>query len=426
MTDDRSPEQRMHDAGVIRLPVQQPSPAPDPNSPPPDGGGGAGVIAEPLDPSPIPQIPPRQWAYGHFLLFGSAAVLGAVDGGGKGAIAVATMLAMITGKPLLGEQVWRTGPVAIVSYEDDETEWRRRIAAACLHYKLDYAEVLSKVHFITRPDRRVTFAAQGGAGVVFPDSEEIIRCLTSMHAALLIIDPFNHAHSLEDGNSNAMIAKVAGEMARIAQVTKMTALVLHHLRKGATGAPDDLMGATSLRATFRSCRILARMDPEMAKKMNIADPWRYIRVAGSKENYAPPPERGTWFRLVGVPLGNATEAYPEGDNVAVATTWQPRQLFAGMDATALAAVFADLRQTEHGPNKQAKHTPWAGVPLMDIGKRSEREAGQIVREWLESGVLTKGKYYHTPSRHEVEQVVLDDAKAAQILADIEAANVSVE
>ena len=170
------------------------------------------------------------------------------------------MLATITGKPLLGEYVWRVGPVAIVSYEDDETEWRRRIAAACIHYGLDYAIALASVRFISRPGGRVTFATHSETGITFPDSAAIIERLKEIGAVLLIVDPFNHAHSLEDGNSNALMARVAGEMTRIAQVTGAAVLVLHHLRKGANGNPDDLMGATSLRATFRSCRILARMD----------------------------------------------------------------------------------------------------------------------------------------------------------------------
>jgi hypothetical protein len=97
----------------------------DPRPTPPDVTGPA-LIAARLDPTPIEKIPPRPWTYGRFLLFGSAAVIGAVDGGGKGAIAVVMALAMITGRLLLGERVWRTGPVAIVTYEDDETEWHRR------------------------------------------------------------------------------------------------------------------------------------------------------------------------------------------------------------------------------------------------------------------------------------------------------------
>ena len=182
----------------------------------------------------------------------------------------------------------------------------------------------------------------------------------------MIVDPFNHAHSLEDGNSNALVARVAGEMTRIAQAAACAVLVLHHLRKGSNGNPDDLMGATALRATFRSCRILARMAPEVAEKMKITDPWRYIRVAGSKENYAPPPERGTWYRLESVALDNGAGIYPDGDDVAVAAPWTPRRLFEGMDGATLATVFAALREGGWGPNRQAKHTPWAGNALIEL------------------------------------------------------------
>jgi AAA domain len=365
------------------------------------------------------KIPPRRWAYGSFLLLGTAAVLGAVDGGGKGAIAVVMALAIITGKPLLGERVWRKGPVAIVTYEDDETEWHRRIAAACLHYKLDYEDALRNFHFLSKPGDRVSFATVKDSNVTFPDGDEIVRHLKNIGAVLLIIDPFNHAHELDDGNNNVMVAKVAAEVSRIVREAPAAGLVLHHLRKSSSGAPDDLMGATSLRATFRSARILSRMTPDIAEKMKITDPWRYIRVAGSKENYAPPPEKATWFKLISVRLENVTDEYPDGDDVAVATTWQPRPLFEGMDAATLRAVFDALRQTVHGPNRQARHTPWAGLPLIGSGRRSEREAAQIIKAWIGSGVLVTQKYYHLPSKHEVEKVVLDEAKGADILSELE-------
>ncbi|HVC62385.1 MAG TPA: AAA family ATPase [Acetobacteraceae bacterium] len=164
-----------------------------------------------------PNIPPRPWAYGRFLLFGSAAVLGAVDGGGKGAIATVMALAMITGEPLLGERVWRPGPVVIVSYEDDEDEWHRRVAAACIHYRCDYATVLAGIHFVRKPGHRVSFGTIVDGAIQFPDSAQIEKKIAEIGAALLIIDPFNHAHNLDDGNNNVMVAKVAGEMARIAR-----------------------------------------------------------------------------------------------------------------------------------------------------------------------------------------------------------------
>ena len=199
-------------------------------------------------------------------------------------------------------------------------------------------QVLASVGFVSHR-RANRFQAARRTGNRFPDRTGILEQLAVFSPVLLIVDPFNHAHALEDGNSNALVARVAGEMTRIAHEAKCAVLVLHQLRKGANGNPDDLMGATSLRATFRSCRILARMTPELAEKMSIIDPWRYIRVAGSKENYAPPPERGTWYRLTGVALDNGQGVYPEGDDVAVATTWTPRRLFEGMDAVALRSVF---------------------------------------------------------------------------------------
>ena len=59
---------------------------------------------------------------------------------------------------------------------------------------------------------------------------------------------------------------------------------------------------------------------------------------------------------------------------------------------------------------------------MEIGGRSEDEAGKIVSAWLKSGVLTKGRYYHGESRHQVEKVALDEAKVSEILAQLEVVN----
>lgn len=371
------------------------------------------------------EIQPRQWAYGQFLLLAATAVLGAVDGGGKGSISVAIMLSMLTGRSLLGERVWRTGPVVVVSYEDDEIEWQRRIAAACIHYEIDPAEVFPHIHFVRKTNGRVSFAAPGDGGVTFPDGDRVVTLARGIGAVLILVDPFNHAHSLDDGNNNAMVAKVAGELSRVARNSGAAVLVLHHLRKGANGNPDDLMGATSLRATFRVCRILARMTPGEAKAMNLAEHWRYIRVAGSKENYAPPPERASWFKLVGVPLGNATSEYPNGDEIGVATTWLARGAFEGMDADRLSLVFTALRGTPHSPNRQAAKLPWAGKPLVDIGGRTSKEAITIIKRWLETGVLTKVD--HTDEhRNKVQKLALDDTKAKAILEEIRGPEVSVE
>src|SRR5262249_19008056 len=39
-------------------------------------------------------------------------------------------------------------------------EWRRRIAAACLHYGIDYESVCRSFYFITTPRSQINFAAR--------------------------------------------------------------------------------------------------------------------------------------------------------------------------------------------------------------------------------------------------------------------------
>jgi hypothetical protein len=386
----------------------------------------ADIVCQWVEPHPITSIPPRAWAYGHFLLFGSPSVIGAVDGGGKGALAVVIALSMITGRPLLGERVWRTGPVAVLTYEDDQTEWSRRIAAACVFYGLDYAQVIPSFFFLRRADNeRIRLAAPSvaGAGVVFPDGDRIIAKLAEIGAALWVVDPFNHAHMLDDGNNNVMVAKTAGEVFRIARASGAAALALHHLRKGSTGEPDDLMGATALRATFRSARILARMSSDEAKKLDIppAEAWRYSRIAGHKENYAPPPEMSTWYRLESQDLGNGAGIYPDGDNLQVLTLYDPPDVFDGLSRTTIAEIFNKFRQ---GPQPGEFYKPrrnasaWAGDVIIMTATKTAGEAEQILYIWGKKKVLLKDKYLSPATGRYRERVTVNEAQAAAILGPL--------
>lgn len=368
---------------------------------------------------PISAIPPRQWAYGKFMLFGSAAVIGAMDGAGKGIIAVATALAFITGQPLLGEKVWRTGPVAIITYEDDQEEWERRFAAACLEYHLDYETIIASVYFLHKPGGRVTLAERMGRILAFPDTPRIVYFLKKIKAVLLIIDPFNSAHAMEDGNNNVAIAAVAQEITTIARHSHVAALLLHHLRKGAVGGVDDLMGAVALRANFRSCRIFQVMDEAMATDIGIptADAWRYLCVVGSKENYAPPLIDRMWFRKESHDLNNPDEAYEFGDNVAAIVRWTPPALFEGLDRHRLRIVFDTLTARPHARSSLAKEIPWVGEPLTVQG-RAPAQAKKIINLWLQSATLVPGPVHKSAKREPVQTLVPDQHKVAELLANV--------
>ena len=398
----------------------------------PNGLDNDRLIFEPFEFIEPDKIPPREWAYGNFLLFGYASCLAAVDGGGKGALAVIIALTMITGKDLLGETVYRTGTVAILSYEDKKLEWQRRIAAACLHYGLDYRQVIARFRFVTKPRERVALAAMVRNQIISPDGDALIEELKAIAAVLLIIDPLNHAHRLDDGNNNPQMARVAAEANRIADESNSAVLVLHHLRKGNVGDPDDIMGATSVRATFRSSRILAKMIKNDADKLNISerDMWRYSRISGSKDNFAPPADKATWYRLESYLLGNKTDLYPKGDSIQVTTRVDPPKLFDGLDFQALDIIFEFIRNGPQpdatdktpppppffSPKRQSKKW-WVGNIIADVTKKPPEDAAKVAATWTKSGLLVEDTY-ENDKRETAFKVTLDEAKVEAILAPI--------
>jgi hypothetical protein len=368
------------------------------------------------------QIPPRRWAYGRFLMLGAASVLGAMDGTGKGFVTVPHILSIVTGRPLLGERVWRSGSVGIITYEDDANEWLRRIAAACIHYQVDYEDVRPHIFFLHRPGGRIVFAQRVASGeTLYPDSAAIIAQLRARKAVTLIVDPFNSAHLMDDGNSNVQIVRVAMEITRIAQLADVAALVLHHLRKGSTGEPDDLMGAVALRANFRCCRILRIMTENEAESLRIVDErFRHLRISSGKENYAPRATQAIWFKLLSLDLGNGTADYPEGDSVAVATSWKVPSPFAGMSWEAIEIILAAIRDGPGGgerysPNRQAKKT-WAGHLIIEHGNRTEAQAADILDAWIKSGLLVVADYYNQ-NRNTVAGLSVNEAIAASMTRD---------
>jgi hypothetical protein len=199
-------------------------------------------------------------------------------------------------------------------------------------------------------------------------------------------------------------------------------LVLHHLRKGSTGDLDDLMGATSLRANFRGCRIFVRMTVEEANALGVpvTEKWRYLRIADTKANYAPPPESAVWFRLASEPLGNAAGIYTDGDEIGVAVPWSAPSAFDGVALTVIERIFAKLRiEPEAGwfyaTEPRAKY--WAGEVIMAEAGKTRAQAAAVLTTWIANEVMNT-VMTKTPSRHLVAKVVLNETKIAEMLSSV--------
>jgi hypothetical protein len=225
---------------------------------------------------------------------------------------------------------------------------------------------------------------------------------------------------MDDGNNNILIARVAHELSRIAKQSGAAVLVLHHLRKGSSGDVDDLMGATSLRANFRNCRIYQRMTSDQADELKVPanQRWRYLRIASVKANYAPPPDDCIWFSLASVLLGNANDLYTEGDEIGVAVPWKPPSAFDGLDRPTMGSIFAHLRR-EPSPgwrwslNSKQKH--WAGKVLLDLAPDMSREqAKRVLDTWHKNGAISEETYVN-PNRDEATGIVLNEELISRML-----------
>jgi hypothetical protein len=183
------------------------------------------------------------------------------------------------------------------------------------------------------------------------------------------------------------------------------------------------MGAVSLRATFRSVRIIARMTPEDAKQLGLPTPqaWRYTRISGSKENYAPPPELTTWYKLESVALANGDQSYPEGDDVQVATVWTPPSTFDGLLRSVIAEIFAAIR-IPPGLGLQwssdRRTDQWVGSPIARITGKNADQIPPIIRSWIKNQVLIKGDYQHPATYKTLACVTLNETKAGEILGPL--------
>ena len=124
-----------------------------------------------------------------------------------------------------------------------------------------------------------------------------------------------------------------------------------------------------------------------------------------------------WFHKSSILLNNPAGIYTEGDDVGAIERWDPPLAFDGLNYTKLRSVFDALAARPHSPVKKTKAIPWAGRPLMDMGK-SEVQANRILAEWLKNGVVVHGEPFKTEDRKEIQTVVPDPAKVAEILAPL--------
>jgi hypothetical protein len=377
------------------------------------GEWNAGLDAEPP--------PPRGWLLGNsFCRRFISSVLG--DGGvGKSALRILQALALATGRNLTGEHVFQRTCVLLVSFEDDANELRRRVRAARLYHDIPISE-LDGWLWLAAPGAAVgklmTLNAKTGALMYDNLPAHIEAAVLKHNIGLVMLDPFVKTHGIPE-NANTEMDMVAQLLTDMAAKYDIAVDVPHHISKGTAepGNPNRGRGASATNNAARLVYTLSPMSPEEAQRFNVPEDDRrnYVRLDRAKLNIARTSGPATWFKLVGVQLGNATSLYPNGDEVQTVETWNPPDTWAGLDnellnriLTAIDAGLSDGNHYTAAPNATDR-AAWR-VVRSHAPMKTESQAREIIRTWTKNGLLVEFSYENPATRKSVTGLKVDGLK----------------
>ena len=360
-------------------------------------------------------IEPRQWVYGNHYLRSFVSVLASAGGVGKTSLQIVEALAIVTGRPLLGEEVKERTNVWIVNLEDPIEELQRRILAAMKHYGIQADEVRGRLFVNAGRDFSLKFGTQTRDGVVPNDAlvEHLLRKIPEKGIGVVFIDPFVGAHNINE-NDNMAVNAIVAEIRKVADVTRCAIGLVHHIRKGngEDANIDSVRGAGSLIGAARAARVVNRMSPDEASRVGIdeAEARSIFRVDDGKANLAPPADKALYRKMIGVKIGN-------GEWIGVCVPFQLPDIFDGVtgkDARKAQKIVADAHSGGEPLRESSQSSQWVGVPIADMlgiditDKNGKAKVSLIVKTWLRTNVLATERVFDAKKGREVPVVVVGE------------------
>jgi hypothetical protein len=362
--------------------------------------------------------PPRQWLLANQFCRKFLSGLLAPGATGKTALRTLQAMSLATGRELCGQHVFKRCRVLMVSLEDDKDELQRRIAAARLHYGIDPAELKGWLFCAAPKGFKLAEVNNKGARQIGMLEKMLRRTIEQRKPDLVMLDPFIKLHALEE-NDNGAMDFVCDLLVQLAIEYDIAVDAPHHTKKGqlTAGDTDVGRGASSARDAGRLIYTLTRMSEDEAKAFAMKPEERplYVRLDSGKVNTAPPSREATWFKLIGVPLGNGNAEYPNGDDVQTLIRWHPPETWEGLSSVQLNAALTEI---EAGlPNGQRySDAPKAGtraawqVVQRHCPDKSEKQCREIIGTWVKNGVLMNEDYDDPTDRKSRKGLRLDPTK----------------
>jgi hypothetical protein len=360
-------------------------------------------------------IEPRRWIYAHHYLRSFVSVLASAGGIGKTSLQIVEALAIVTGRPLLGEEVKERTNVWIVNLEDPLEEIQRRVLAAMRHYGIKPAEVEGRLFVNAGRDFSLKFGIQTREGVL-PNTklvEYLCAKIPEKQIGCVFIDPFVGAHNINE-NDNMAVNAIVAEIRRVADETKCAIGLVHHIRKGngEDASIDSVRGAGSLIGAARAARVVNRMSADDAAKLGIDEneARSIMRVDDGKANLAPPAAAAVYRKMEGVKIDN-------GEWIGVCVPYSLPDAFDGVsakDAKAAQRIVADAHTNDEPLRESQQSKKWVGVPIADMlgiditEKKGKAKVSSIIKTWIKTNVLAVERITDPRQAREVAVVVVGE------------------
>lgn len=339
----------------------------------------------------------RAWLYGNLYIRSFVAVTVAPGGVGKSSLALVEVIAMATGRPLLGIKPVAKLVVWYVNLEDPLEEIERRVHAILLHYAIPPEEIAGRLFIDSGDECKIVVMQETdhGAAVAVPVVDAVKQEMRTNKIDVLVLDPFAATHGLNE-NDNNKINAVKNVFSDVARAMNASLMLVHHVRKGVSGqgdyTVDDGRGASALKDGARVARVLNGMTKKQGEVANVDNHRTFFNVTVGKANLAPMADKADWFRIVSVSLGNGgTEPNEPADQVGVVTTWVWSEASQDLTVTELqrirtAVAAEDWRESAQSPK-------WVGHALAEAMAISIDASGQrdkvkiMLKQLIERRVL---------------------------------------
>ena len=337
------------------------------------------------DPKTLPRL---ESLYGGHYYRGEVVSTVAPGGVGKSMHSIVEALAMITGKPLLGEPSRGGLRVMLCNYEDSDLVLRHRVTAAMLHYKIRPEEIAGRLFVESMDSDLMCFAKvkRDGVEIIKPSVGALVDAIRDNGIDVVIIDPWVSVHQV-DGNLSHLVQPIVTVFKITAQATNTAIEIVAHSRKpnGRELTEEDALGSVAFVNKTRDVRVLNKMAEADATKYGLA-PWEagdYFRVDTPKHTHRRS-VKPVWRQKISVSLGNRGPGLLDfATQVGVVAEWSPpspQSLIDGLDPAQITAIKKAVSDGLDRESPQA--TNWAGKAVakvlgLDVVDRGQKAKAKI-------------------------------------------------